>query len=84
MIQYMAKKMGPEEGNAIEEELEELATRHNEKKVFMNYDIGERVFENQEKIVKDCIKYEKTNFEKIKIHLRINYLLERVLPWDKE
>ena len=35
--------------------LEELKTRHNEKKVFMNYEIGENLFENQEKLVKECI-----------------------------
>lgn len=84
MLQYLTKKAGREEVNLIEEELEELATRHNEKKVFMNYEIGETILSNQKKIVDDCIEYEKVNMEAIKIHLRISYLLEKFLPWNRE
>ena len=49
----------------------------------MNYDIAEKLFDDQKNLVKECIDYEKANMESINIHLRINYLLEKLLPWDK-
>lgn len=60
------------------EKIEDLSNnRKIDRKVFMNYAIAHQVFADQDKIIKDCIEYEKNHHEKLVAYHSIQYILKK-------
>ena len=77
--EYLFSKMADEK-EQFSSQLDNVRTQHNMKKVFMNYEFANSLFEEHQSIVENCIEYEKQNVQQIQSNLAINYILEQFLP----